>query len=162
MLNPYNVIEAHSGYEFSTDHGIIYYVYFTNVGDTFGEQDCVFSFGFEPKNIGSYHDLPKDGRVGDTIASIIESFFTQYENVIVYVPYDKDKKDKLRMRLFDIWFAKYQPLLNCPELCKDRVSLVYAEDACMDVTALYRIEQTGLAQRILFGDIPDIWDASKF
>jgi len=66
------------------------------------------------------------------------------------------------MRLFDIWFAKYQPLLNCPELCKDRVSLVYAEDACMDVTALYRIEQTGLAQRILFGDIPDIWDASKF
>jgi hypothetical protein len=161
LLSPYNVIEVQSGYEFSTDHAVTYYVYFTNVSETFGERDCVFSFGFEPKNVDPGADLPKDGRIGDTIARIIEVFFSRHNRVIVYVPYDKDKKDKLRMRLFDIWFAKYQPLLNCPELCKDRVSLVYTEDAYMDVTAIYRAEQAELAQKILFGDLPEIWDASK-
>jgi hypothetical protein len=79
----------------------------------------------------------------------------------VYVPYDKDKKDKLRMRLFDIWFNKYQDKVTCPKLNKDRISLILSEEIYLDVTAIFRIEQAELAQRILFGDVPEIWDVSK-
>ena len=161
MLNPYEITVVESGYEFSTDNQIIYYVYFTDVSETFNERDGVYSFGFEPRNVTDQVLMPKDQRVGDTIAKIIESFFIKNKNVIVYVPYDKDKKDKLRMRLFDIWFNKYQDKVACPKLNKDRISLILSDEIYLDVTAIFGIEQTELAQKILFGDVPEIWDASK-
>jgi Family of unknown function (DUF6169) len=161
LLNPYDIKVVHSGYEFLTDNQLNYYVYFTAVSQTFGEKNKVFSFGFEPKDIKDYSSIPPDQRVGDTIAKIMESFFNTNENVIVYVPYDKDGKDKLRMRLFSIWFNRYQGKLNCPALSKDSVSLILNEKIYINVTAIFRIEQAQLAHRILFEDLPEIWRSSK-
>jgi hypothetical protein len=72
LLNPYEITVVESGYEFSTDNQIIYYVYFTNVSETFNEKNGIYSFGFEPRNVIN-QPIPKDQRVGDTIAAIVES-----------------------------------------------------------------------------------------
>jgi len=160
LLNPYELTEVGYGYEFISDHHLTYYVYFTDVSATFGVVDCVFSFGFELKHVPPNTEPPHDHRVGDTIATIVESFFLQNENIIIYVPYDKDKKDKLRMRLFDFWFHRYRPWVTCP-LHQERLTFRLTADNLLTVTAIYKIEQQALVQQILFHDLPKLIDEGK-
>ena len=50
---------------------------------------------------------PRDPKVKDTIISIVEAFFTDNENVLLYICETGDTKQAMRSRLFLYWFSTY-------------------------------------------------------
>lgn len=50
---------------------------------------------------------PRDIKVKETIIAIIESFFEDNTNVLLYICETGDRKQKMRSRLFEYWFASY-------------------------------------------------------
>ncbi|MDE3235488.1 MAG: hypothetical protein KGO81_05990 [Bacteroidota bacterium] len=66
----------------------------------------VFSFNIDA--IEGDPDLaPGDDRVGATISSVMNLFFTKIDNVAVYVCDSTDARQYARKRKFDIWFYSY-------------------------------------------------------
>lgn len=96
MLTPYPLETTVKGYEFTTGNQVSYEVYFTDVTPSFtGVNVKVFSFGFDcltiPLNIDP-DNLPADSRIGETIVAILDDFFSNNTDIVVYVPMDTDKK----------------------------------------------------------------------
>jgi hypothetical protein len=147
-------VTTDKGYEFTTFRQVIYQIYFTDVTPTFpGVSVKVLSFGFDcigiPKhfNIGS---LPPDSRVGETIAAVLDDFFSRHTDVIVYVPMHTDGKAELRLRLFDFWWHRYRHRMNCQDVEKDKYIFSYSDDEFI-ATMLYRVEVRSEIQKIIFG-----------
>jgi CO dehydrogenase/acetyl-CoA synthase gamma subunit (corrinoid Fe-S protein) len=56
---------------------------------------------------GNPDSTPIDQRIGDTIAHIMKLFFTNLDNVVVYVCDSVDERQLARKRKFDRWFYLY-------------------------------------------------------
>ncbi|MBT1695822.1 hypothetical protein KK083_02960 [Fulvivirgaceae bacterium PWU4] len=154
MLTPYQLVTSAKGYKFLTSHQIGYEVYFTDITPTFpGVTVKVFSFGFDCLTIPAHIDpsnLPGDTRIGETIAAVLDDFFTSNTDIIVYVPMDTDRKAGLRLRLFDLWWHKYKPLISCQQLERDRYTFTYPDDQFV-ATMIYRSEVRSEAQAVIYG-----------
>ena len=51
-------------------------------------------------------DFPADHRIGETIAALLDNFFTINFDIIVYVPMATDGKSDLSLRLFEVLVAQ--------------------------------------------------------
>jgi hypothetical protein len=69
------------------------------------ESSGVFELSFYA--LGHPERLPQDLRVGLTIIYLIEIFFVNYENVLLYICESLDRKHYARKRKFDSWFNRY-------------------------------------------------------
>lgn len=110
FIIPYPVQENSDGtIVFTTDAGITYQVGFVDASYHFegvqlaGSQ--VFELSFYP--IGSTGRLPQDIRVGLTIIYLLQIFFLDHENVLLYVCESLDRKHHARKRKFDTWFNQF-------------------------------------------------------
>jgi hypothetical protein len=154
LLTPYQLVATAKGYEFTTDSQVKYEVYFTDVTPSFpGVNVKVFSFGFDCLSTPAHLDpnnLPADSKIGETIVAILDDFFSNNVDIIVFVPMDTDNKAELRLRLFDFWWHRYKPLMNCQEIEKDRYTFTYPDDQFI-ATMIYRVEVRLEAQAVIFG-----------
>lgn len=154
MLTPYQLVTTAKGYEFTTDNQVCYEVYFTDVTPSFnGVNVHVFSFGFDclstPAHVDPDH-LPADSKIGETIVTVLDDFFSTNTDIIVYVPMDTDKKAELRLRLFDFWWHRYKRHMKCQAIEKDRYTFTYPDDQLI-ATMIYRVEVRLEAQAVIVG-----------
>ncbi len=111
MLSPYLLQENDEySYEFLTEQGIRYSIYFLDYGFMFSDYPAiaenVFSFNIDVLN-GDTDSSITDDRIGVTILEVFKFFFTRIENVAIYVCDSIDERQLARKRKFDWWFWKY-------------------------------------------------------
>lgn len=107
MPNPYNYYfdEATQTYHFITKNGIDYRVAFI-VDHTFSavsglEIENVYQIIIDKVN----DDLEKfDSQVSATVQTIVDSFFINAQNSMIYVCDDKDNKGEKRFKAFQRWY----------------------------------------------------------
>jgi len=111
LSNPYSLEKSGTGYFFTTDAGLIYYAYFEPYQDLFIDypliQFYIHTFNFEVKNFNGFRKPPKDtdGRIKDTIAFLIDSFFKQdEESALIIICDSADRKHKSRNKMFNDLF----------------------------------------------------------
>ena len=101
--SPYRVICSDKGdYLFATDKGINYTISFTEefpLGGCMSYQFCIHN---DNKIHGSY-----DNKISTTIIAIIEEFFLQNLNGLLYICDTSDNREEVRNRLFIRWFKEY-------------------------------------------------------
>lgn len=111
LSSPYPLQENDGySYEFLTDTGIRYKIYFLDYSYIFSAYlniTCpVYSFNIEA--IEGNPDLaPGDDRVGATVSTVMNLFFAQVDNVGVYVCDSMDDRQLARKRKFDLWFYTF-------------------------------------------------------
>jgi len=111
LLSPYPLQEADSfSYQFTTDTGITYHVYFLDYSYMFSDypelSGNVYSFNIDV--IENNTDITvADERIGLTVVEVFRIFFSRVENVSVYVCDSSDERHLARKRKFDFWFWKY-------------------------------------------------------
>jgi len=97
-------IDGELRYSFITDTGIRYIAYFLDMscyGDVFQN---IYTFNFESEhNTRTHYDF----KVANTIAFIIDKFFTVNTNSLIFVCDSMDESHMGRHRLFNKWFCKY-------------------------------------------------------
>lgn len=107
MLNPYNYFfdEASQTYHFTTKNDIEYRIAFI-IDHTFSAVS-----GLEIKDIYQIiidkisDEIEKfDSQVSATIQSIVDAFFTNSQNSMIYICDDKDKKGEKRFNAFERWY----------------------------------------------------------
>ncbi len=111
MLSPYLLQENDEySFEFITETGIRYKVYFLDYSFMFAEYtdiSCtVYSFNIDSIE-GDPDNSLADERVGLTISEIISLFFHKINNMVVYVCDRLDQRQYARKRKFDLWFYLY-------------------------------------------------------
>lgn len=112
-FNPYPVERQPDGsYSFRTDSDIIYGVVFYAQDDLFSVythlSHSFFDFSIEVRDLAGNPFPPKDFRTGDTIARIVETFFTKNpEAVLTYTCDDLDQKEYKRHVQFNRWFDRF-------------------------------------------------------
>ena len=100
---PYYVMLSPKGnYIFETERGIHYSLSF--------EEDTPFggceTYQFIIDKIDRVRS-PHDPKVEDTILAIIDAFFTEWQNVLLYICDTSDGREANRNRLFLSWFEKH-------------------------------------------------------
>ena len=108
MPRPYLLTETNKlNYEFVTDQGIRYAIYFldySHMFDAYPEiSNYVYTFNIDVVE-GDTKKAFTDERISTTVAEVVRLFFEQIENVIVYVCDNLDNRQMARKRKFDIWF----------------------------------------------------------
>lgn len=111
MLSPYQLQENdENSYEFITNQGIQYAVYFLDYSYMFSDYpliaDKIYSFNIDVVE-GNWDDASTDEKIGVTIVEIFRLFFERIKNVAVYVCDSTDDRHLARKRKFDWWFWKY-------------------------------------------------------
>lgn len=111
MLSPYPLQENDEySYEFITDAGIKYKIYFLDYSylfDVYTHINCpIYSFNIDAIE-GDPDDSPGDDRVGATVSEVMNLFFLTVDNVVVYVCDSIDNRQLARKRKFDLWFYSY-------------------------------------------------------
>ncbi len=111
MSSPYLLQENSSySYEFVTDQGIRYVIYFLDYSYMFADYpeiaENVFMFNIDVID-GNADDSIADERIGYTVFQVFKLFFEKKENVAVYVCDTLDERHLARKRKFDIWFWKF-------------------------------------------------------
>lgn len=111
MLSPYPLQQNDEySYEFVTDAGIRYKIYFLDYSYMFAEYahiTCpVYSFNIDAIE-GNPDNTPGDDRVGATVSAIMNLFFSRIDNVAVYVCDSMDERQYARKKKFDLWFYSY-------------------------------------------------------
>jgi len=110
---PYKVTKQpkDSTYYFTTISGIIYRAIFIKYGELFkgtvGEifADNVYMFNIE--NVTPVIKLPsRDPGIFLTVECIIEHFFTNPDNILIYVCDVADKRELARSRMFNWWYLR--------------------------------------------------------
>lgn len=109
---PLNLINAKSPYEvsyapngdfvFATNFGIHYLISFE------AEQpvgDCA-TFQFVIQKLENQRS-PHDAKIEQAILAILDAFFTEHLNVLLYMCDDSDGREANRNRLFLAWFKKH-------------------------------------------------------
>lgn len=89
-------------YVFTTDQGIIYSISFSEEYEIGGCLSYQFSIDNIAREHGSY-----DGKIKDTIIAIIEDFFLENQDVLLYICDTSDNREAARNRLFLRWFEQY-------------------------------------------------------
>lgn len=105
--NHYKILETPEGFVFITNQGIEYIVYFIYGEDYLPNQSYskdIYVFGFQ-SNVKSKGIFDK--RVAETIIQILDQFFKDKKNLIVYSCDQSDNKETARKKLFDGWFNAY-------------------------------------------------------
>ncbi len=91
-------------YVFTTDKGIRYSISFSEEYEIGGSM----SYQFSIDNIGNSHGS-YDKKIKDTIIAIIEDFFIENQDVLLYICDTSDNREAARNRLFLRWFEQYSP-----------------------------------------------------
>jgi hypothetical protein len=116
LQNHYNYVfdDITNTYNFTTQNNILYRVAFV-IDETFstisGEDvPNIFQLVIEKATDGLE---PYDARVSKTIKDIIERFFHNVENSLIYVCSDDNEKAKQRHKVFDRWYqtSKYKNIV---------------------------------------------------
>ncbi|MFI5140413.1 MAG: DUF6169 family protein [Sphingobacteriales bacterium] len=111
MLYPYPLKETDKlTYQFITDQGITYLVYFLDYSYMFEDYPLiarhVYTFNIDVID-GNINRLMNDERIGLTVVEIIRLFFEALNNVAIYICDSLDNRQLARKRKFDLWFWKY-------------------------------------------------------
>lgn len=124
------------GYEFSTDHEIQYRISLTQ-GTLYDELpfgNYCYQVSISPVVEGEgnpYHlQVPKDEKVGQTVAHALDCFFIEKRNVVLYACYDDDDRKHMRERKFNGWYLKYMS----DSIMKQQVH----PDPSFSISVLYR------------------------
>lgn len=91
-----------SFYVFNTEQNIQYSISFSEEYEIGG---CM-SYQFSIDNVGHIHGS-YDNKIKDTIIAIIEDFFIENQNVLLYICDTSDNREAARNRLFLRWFKQY-------------------------------------------------------
>ena len=101
--SPYQItIAEDGGYDFITSQGIHYTIYFDDDQPLGG---CP-TFQFIIQKV-EHQRSPHDPNVEYTILTIVDQFFAENLNVLLYIFDDSDGREAKRNRLFLSWFNKY-------------------------------------------------------
>ena len=100
---PYNVWYDNGEYIFKTDAEIVYAVGF-KLDDVF---QSFTAYWFDLTN-RSHKPSPNDLKVRDTIICIIEEFFRQNPDILLYLCDTANGQQAMRNRLFLRWFNTYE------------------------------------------------------
>ena len=103
-LRPYNYWKEDGQYIFETSSGTRYTAYFLALNSF---SDNLYTFNFDRVLDGN--GCRFDGRVRDTICTILKSFFETHSNALLLVCDSFDGKERARKRLFSLWFEKNAP-----------------------------------------------------
>jgi len=111
LSSPYVLLENDAySYEFVTDQGIKYAIYFLDYGYMFSDYpsiaENIFMFNIDVIS-GKPDDSFADERIGITVFEVFKIFFSKIENVAVYVCDTLDERHLARKRKFDLWFWKF-------------------------------------------------------
>lgn len=102
-LSPYEVFYAPNGdFVFATSLNIHYLISF-EAEEPLGECD---TFQFVIRKLES-HRSPHDAKIEKAILAILEVFFKEHLNVLLYMCDDSDGREANRNRLFLTWFRKH-------------------------------------------------------
>ncbi len=101
--SPYKITLAEDGgYDFITSIGIHYTIYFDDDQPMGG---CK-TYQFIIQKVEHQHS-PHDPKVEQTILNIVDQFFSEHLNVLLYICDDSDGREAKRNRLFLSWFNKF-------------------------------------------------------
>lgn len=100
--SPYEVqlVASPNTYRFVTDYGVEIAISF-DLDDILESGD---SYMFNITNVNKQRS-PRDLKVRDTVISIIDNFFEVNSVALLYICETGDRKQAMRNRLFDSWFA---------------------------------------------------------
>ena len=106
LKSPYKVWPGHrpNEYMFMTDYGGLYYISFME--NQLIWADHTYEFGIIPT--GKRVSSPNDTKLKQTVIAVIEDFFHENPNVLLYQCETGDSKQAMRARLFQRWFDAYQ------------------------------------------------------
>ncbi len=97
-------------YEFTTEQGIKYKIYFIDYSQLFAEYSDIkaltYTFNIDAIE-GNPDTVKRDYRIAITVNEILKLFFQKVENVIVYTCDSLDRRQIARKRLFDVWYWKF-------------------------------------------------------
>ncbi len=109
MQSPYNFVfdNITNTYNFTTKNSILYRIAFV-VDHTFStiaevEIPNIYQIVIDK---ATDETEPLDAGVSITIETIIEQFFANIENALVYICSDENEKSKLRFNVFNRWYEK--------------------------------------------------------
>lgn len=101
--SPYQItIAEDGGYDFVTSQGIHYAIYFDHDQPLGGCE----TFQFIIQKVEHQHSS-HDPKVEQTILTIVDQFFRENLNVLLYICDDSDGREAKRNRLFLSWFNKF-------------------------------------------------------
>ena len=108
---PYHLQENDPySYEFVTDQGLHYILYFIDYSYIFTEYldqlVDVYMFNIDVVD-GKPEEHVHDDRIGLTILEVFKKFFTTKQQVAVYICDNTDARQLARKRKFDLWFWRY-------------------------------------------------------
>jgi hypothetical protein len=111
LSKPYPLKEHDEySFEFITDHGVHYVVYFLDYSAMFADYpdiaSQVYMFNIDVIS-GDPDSVGHDENIGLTVLEVFKVFFTNLQNVAVYVCDSVDDRQLARKRKFDLWFWKY-------------------------------------------------------
>ena len=89
---------------FKTDYGVLYAAGFDRDDTSMPETE---TYQFTILN-GNHKKSPRDSKVRETIVAIIEDFFVENNEVMLYICETGDSKQSMRSRLFEYWFNHYK------------------------------------------------------
>ena len=89
LASPYTIVQEGDEYLFRTDNDILY------------------AYWFDLSN-RSQKASPNDVKVRETIIAVIEEFFFQNPDILLYMCDTADEQQKVRARLFLRWFNGYR------------------------------------------------------
>lgn len=89
---------------FKTEYGVLYIAGFDRDNTSMPETE---TYQFTILN-GNHKKSPRDPKVRETIVAIIEDFFVENNEVMLYICETGDSKQSMRSRLFEYWFNHYK------------------------------------------------------
>lgn len=101
---PYRLVLSDSNVlRFITDHGLVYEIGFAE-DYTFMEENL---YQFFISELTGNHYAP-DSKIKSTVWAVLEEFFQQNENVVIYICDTSDGKQAIRNRLFQKWYNDFE------------------------------------------------------
>lgn len=102
---PYSVTSTQdpNWVRFKTDYGVLYLAGFDKDSTSMPETE---TYQFTILN-GNHKKSPQDTKVRETIIAIIENFFIENNEVMLYICETGDSRQSMRSRLFEYWFHHY-------------------------------------------------------
>ena len=158
MLNPYDLYPsepAGSAFEFTTESGHQYFLYFRDLSDRlFGYP--VFDFGFVPLNDDRSDKPTKDKRIAHTVCQFIDDFLATRDCIVLFYPMsDSRRSGNSRNRLFERWFDLYNPFFKCQNLSREQIVLEYSDGTrtiSTVVTVYCKEPEVPIAQELVLAD----------
>lgn len=103
LSSPYTIVREGDEYLFRTDRDILYAVSF----QIYDAIPGLTAYWFDLSN-RSHRASPNDAKVRETVIAIIEEFFYQNPDILLYMCDTADEQQAMRARLFLRWFNGYE------------------------------------------------------